>query len=211
MVNIPNILSAFRLVGSFVLVGLAVAEHRTAFVALLMALLVSDWVDGKLAIAWRLQTTFGARLDSLADACMYAAMLFGFFRLHSEFVIRDWPWMAAVVASYAVSLLFGRWKFGKFPSYHTRAAKTGWLAVSLGAVALFAATWYWPLKVAALWVVLTNVEAVAITCVLDRWVANVPSLWHAWQLRKAGPDGDSLPPQVGTVQRDRGGEIVAKG
>lgn len=184
MFNIPNVLSAFRLVGSLVLMGLVIAEARSAFAWLLAALLVSDWIDGKLAIALRQQTTFGARLDSVADALMYTGLLFGILWLQSAIVQQEWPWIVAAVASYALTSIAGFIKFGQLPSYHTRAAKTSWLLVSLAALALFAFERVWPLRVAAGLVVFTNLEATAMTFVLSEWKADIPSLWHAWRIQQ---------------------------
>jgi CDP-diacylglycerol--glycerol-3-phosphate 3-phosphatidyltransferase len=186
LLNVPNVLSAFRLAGSVVLFGLALAKIPDAFGWLLAALLVSDWIDGKLAIAWRQQTTFGARLDSVADASMYSALLFGLIWLFHDLFLREWKWFAAVVASYALTSSAGLIKFRRFPSYHTRAAKTCWLLVSLAALAVFTSGLVWPVRVAAAAVVWTNLEATLMTFVLDRWQVNVPSLWHAWQIRKRG-------------------------
>jgi CDP-diacylglycerol--glycerol-3-phosphate 3-phosphatidyltransferase len=179
LLNIPNALSAFRLVGSVVLVGLAIGQFRSGFAWLLGGLLVSDWIDGKLAIAWRQQTTFGARLDSAADAAMYAALLFGVLWLRGDLVSREWPWFAAVLVSYAVTSGAGLMKYGRIPSYHTRGAKTSWLLVSLASLSVLAFDRVWPVRIAAGFVVLTNLEATAMTCVLKEWTADVPSLWHA--------------------------------
>jgi CDP-diacylglycerol--glycerol-3-phosphate 3-phosphatidyltransferase len=183
MFNIPNSLSAFRLAGSLVLVGLAIAESRTAFAWLLGALLVSDWIDGKLAILLRQQTTFGARLDSVADAAMYSGLLFGLIWLHGGLVRQEWRWIVAVVVSYTLTTLAGLIKFRRLPSYHTRAAKTSWLLVSLAALCVFASGPVWPVRVAAGLVIFTNLEATAITGILKEWKADVPSLWHAWKIR----------------------------
>ena len=173
MLNVPNALSGFRLVGSFVLVGLALTGARHAFPWLLAALLISDWIDGKLAIAWKQQTTFGARLDSLADLAMYSALLFGLIWLHGDLVRREWIWLAAVAISFAVTTGAGVIKYHRMPSYHTRAAKTSWFLVSMAALAVFAFDTVWPGRLAAAVVVLTNLEATIMTCILRRWHADV--------------------------------------
>ena len=49
--------------------------YRQAFVVILVVLLFSDWLDGKLAVLLEQRTTFGARLDSLsATAPTYFAL-----------------------------------------------------------------------------------------------------------------------------------------
>lgn len=185
MLNLPNALSAFRLVGSLVLVGLALAGWRQEFAWLLAALLVSDWIDGKIAIAWQQQTPFGARLDSVADALMYAAFLFGLGWLESNLLRREWPWVAAVLASYGLTCAASLCKFRCFPTYHTRSAKTSWLLVSLGALSLFLGGPLWPLQVAAVVVVGANLEGTAITAILPQSRSDVASIRRAWQIRTA--------------------------
>jgi phosphatidylglycerophosphate synthase len=185
MFNVPNALSAFRLVGSVVLIGLSLAGVRDGFAWLLAALLLSDWIDGKLAIAWKQQTTFGARLDSLADTTMYGALLFGLVWLYGDLVRREWPWLAAVVVSFAVTTIAGLIKYRRVPSYHTRGAKTSWLLVCIAALSIFAGGPVWPLRLAAVVAVLTNVEATVMTFILRKWHADVPSVWHAIQIQRA--------------------------
>lgn len=179
--NVPNILCAMRVIGAPVLVGLAIAGQPEIFVALLIFLLLTDWLDGKLAILWKQQTTFGARLDSVADAAMYSALLFGAMWLKWGIVRDEAWWLIAAVATYALSTSFGLAKFRRMPSYHTRAAKTCWLLTSIAAIALFAGWSVWPLRIAAIAVALTNLEATAITGVLPEWRADVTSIYHAWR------------------------------
>ena len=183
LLNVPNSLCAIRLVGSLVLVGLAIGQATNIFVGLLGFLLMTDWVDGKLAILLKQQTKFGARLDTVADVSLYAAMLFGLFWLKSEELADQWPWMGVAVGSYAISVIAALIKFGGFPSYHTRGAKTCWFLASVAAVALFAGWSAWPIRIAAMGVTATNIEAIAISLMLKKPRVNVPSIYHAWKIR----------------------------
>ncbi len=179
--NVPNILCVMRLLGSPILVGLAIANQPEVFLALLIFLLFTDWIDGKLAVAWKQQSTFGARLDSIADASMYLALLFGAGWMKWDVIRGEAGWLLAAFATYALTTGFGFAKFGRMPSYHTRAAKTCWLLTSIAAISVFAGWSVWPLRVAAIGVALTNLEATAITCVLPAWQADVTSIYHAWR------------------------------
>ncbi len=183
LLNIPNALCAIRLVGSFVLIGFAVAQATNIFVALLAFLLMTDWVDGKLAMLLKQQTKFGARLDTVADVSLYTALLFGLFWLKAHELSSQWPWMLFAMVSYALSVIAALIKFGSFPSYHTRAAKTCWFLVSVSSLALFAGWPAWPIRIAALAVTLTNLEAFLITGVLQAPHVDLPSIYHAWKVR----------------------------
>ena len=183
LVNVPNVLCAIRFVGSFVLIGLAIAQAMNTFAGLLFFLLMTDWVDGKLAIMLKQQTKFGARFDTVADVSLYTALLFGLFWLKGEELASQWPWMGVAMISYALSVIAALIKFGRFPSYHTRAAKTCWFLVSVASIALFAGWSTWPIRIAAIAVTATNLEAVVITLVLKAPRVDLPSIYHAWKVR----------------------------
>ena len=184
LVNVPNLLCTIRLVGSFVLIGLAIAQATNVFVGLLLFLLMTDWVDGKLAILLKQQTKFGAKLDTVADVSLYSALLFGLLWLKGPEIASQWLWMGIALASYALSVTVALVKFGGFPAYHTRAAKTCWLLASVASIALFAGWSTWPIRVAAIAVAATNLEAVAITLVLRSPQVDLPSIYHAWKIRQ---------------------------
>lgn len=179
LINVPNTLCAIRLAGSFVLLYFVWMEQTTAFLWLFGFLLMTDWVDGKLAILLKQQTNFGARLDSVADAALYTALLIGTCWLEWEFVQREAVWLAAAVGTYVLSFVIALIKFRHMPSYHTRAAKTCWLLISLAAIAVFADLWAWFPRIALIAIMLTNIEAILITLVLPRRATNVKSLYHA--------------------------------
>ena len=73
----------------------------------------------------------------------------------------------------------------RLPAYHTRAAKTCWLLIGVGTVFLFSGGSVWPTRVALAAVILTNLEAAAISCLLPRWRTDVTSVFHALGDRRA--------------------------
>lgn len=178
IITIPNLLCFVRLIGSFALVGLAVLERPNLFIGLFVFLAMTDWVDGKLAILLNQRSIYGARLDSAADAALYAALLIGGLWLRWDVLRQEFVWMGAAVASYAISTGVGLWKFRRVPSYHTRAAKTCWLLILLGAVAVLGGWAVWPFRVAMAAVTITNVETTLMSLYLDEWKADVTSLLH---------------------------------
>lgn len=184
--NIPNALAFTRLIGSIVLVGVAVAQLPQVFFWLSLFLLATDWIDGKLAIWLKQRTVFGARLDSIADASLYTALLIGAFFLKGDILRDEWIWLALATASYAASAGAAYFKFGKLPSYHTRSAKTGWALMTAATIGLFGMGLVWPLRLALLGVTLANLEALAITATVQTWLSDVPSIYHAWRRDRKG-------------------------
>lgn len=184
VVTVPNFLCLLRLLGSFVLVWIALQGNSDHFLWLFIALTMTDWIDGKLAILLDQRTVLGARLDSWADATLYAALLAGALLLHAGILASEMLWILAAVASYAISTLAGLWKFKRWPSYHTRAAKTSWFLILVGAVFLFGGWSLWPLRMALVGIVLTNVEALLITLLSSCWQADVGSIFRVMRSRK---------------------------
>lgn len=190
--TVPNAVSTLRLLGLAPLLWAAHGGHRTVLLVILAALLVSDWIDGKLAARLDQRTEFGARLDSAVDAAMYAAIALSLWWLEEAAVRQELAWFVAAIGSWGASVAVSLARFGRMPSYHTLAAKASWLVV--GAATLIwiavgeAAVVPWALGL----VTLTNLEAIAIGLVLPGWRADVPTLVRALRLRReseAGPDG----------------------
>ncbi len=175
--TVPNIICMVRLAGAVVLLALALAGLNYWFVGLFIVLTVSDWIDGRLARWLKQRSDFGARLDSFADAALYGALIIGVAVLAWDVVQAHIVWFAVAVGSYFVTTLAGLIKYGKVPSYHTRAAKNSQAVVLLAGITLGLGLAVWPLYLAVIAVTLTNLEATLLTLVLPKWQADVPSLW----------------------------------
>lgn len=176
LLTVPNALCAIRLVGSFVLAGVAISGSPEAFLWLFVGLAATDWIDGKLAILLDQRSVFGARLDSWADGALYTGLLFGTVWLHGDRLPGEALWIATAVASYGASVIASLIKFRRWPSYHTRMAKTSWLLLSAGAIIFLADLSNWPLRIAMLSVTLTNVEHLLITAFSTESRTDVRSL-----------------------------------
>jgi CDP-diacylglycerol--glycerol-3-phosphate 3-phosphatidyltransferase len=179
LLTVPNLLCVIRLAGSFILVPIALKGQNAVFLWLFIFLAMTDWLDGKLAMMLDQRTVFGARLDSWADAALYTALLFGTVTMYGERLRSELVWIGIAIASYVLSVAAGFWKYKRWPSYHTRAAKTSWFLTAVAVVALFSDWALWPLRVAAVAVSITNFEALLITIVSPAWRADVTSVFHA--------------------------------
>ncbi len=185
LLTIPNILCVIRLLGSFVLLPIAWQNRNEVFLWLFLFLYMTDWVDGKLAILLNQRSVFGARLDSWADAALYAALVFGIVTMYGATLRAELIWIVVALTTYLISTAAGFWKYRRWPSYHTRAAKTSWFFTGVAVICLFSDWPLWPLRVAAVAVALTNFEAVMITVISPVWRADVTSIYHAWRDKRA--------------------------
>lgn len=182
--TVPNVLGVIRVAGSFVLLGLAATDRPHWFVGLFVFLLLTDWVDGKIAVHFHQRTVLGARLDSFADAVLYACLVIGTAWLDPGILADHAVLLGVMVGTYVASGIIALVRFGRLPAYHTRAAKTCWLLVAIGAVILLSGGPSWPTTVAISAVVLTNLEAIAIGLTLPRWRSDVVSLYHVLRDRR---------------------------
>ena len=185
LVTVPNMICLIRILGSVVLVGLAISDRDRAFLWLFVGLAMTDWIDGKLAILLHQRSVLGPLLDSVADAALYVALLFGAIWLRGEILVDQMMWIIPALASYFLSIVGGYWKFRRWPSYHTRAAKISWFLILVGAVCLLGGWHLWPLQVALVAITLTNLEALLITILSPVRLSDVESVFHLPRKEKA--------------------------
>ena len=159
---------------------LALGEQLWWLGFLAIILIFTEWLDGFLARGWFGESATGARLDTIADALFYSSLLVAVAILNPTIVRDEASWIAGAAGSYLCSWLASWVKFRCLPSYHTWAAKAVWLVVGAGILCLLVRWSAWPFRIAMICVVLTNLEAIAITFVLSKCRVNVPSAWHLY-------------------------------
>jgi cardiolipin synthase (CMP-forming) len=116
--NIPNILSGWRLLSFPLLMYFIFTGNRSAFILLLSINLITDILDGLIARVFKLQTNFGARLDSLADMGTYIAAFTAFIVLEWAFVSSQAVAFSILVAMWVIPQLVSVIRFSKPPHFH---------------------------------------------------------------------------------------------
>jgi CDP-diacylglycerol--glycerol-3-phosphate 3-phosphatidyltransferase len=138
--HLANLITATRIVCA------AILPFAPAFSPLFWCLYayggISDLADGLIARALKQQSDFGAKLDSVADAMFFLAVMIAFL---SAIAFPIWVWMgaAAILCLRAAAYFIGYQKYHTFSALHTYANKaTGGLLLgapvlcaNLGAVA----------------------------------------------------------------------------
>ncbi|MDQ7017059.1 MAG: CDP-alcohol phosphatidyltransferase family protein [Gammaproteobacteria bacterium] len=186
MFNIPNSLSALRLLLAPVMLYFAWRGLAQPFIVLLGVALLSDLLDGFLARLLNQVTEFGALLDSWGDFATYWVMTIGVWWLWPEVIEREAFFIAVIGVSYVLPRLVGVVKFQRFIlSYHTWGAKASGALISSSVFVMVAFEVIWPFHLAALFFLLAELEEVAITLVLRSWRSDIASVWH---LRREGKD-----------------------
>ena len=176
--NLPNALSAFRLLTFPALIYLILTKKGDWFAILLCINLVTDILDGWIARAWKLQTALGAKLDSLADISVYIAAFWGVFTFKQveigEMVHWLWPFVGLFVIAHTISFI----RFGKLPSLHLYSSKVGGYIQGSFFFVLFAFQYVEPLFILALVSgYLSWIEEIIVLILLKEYRSNVKGLY----------------------------------
>ena len=185
VLNLPNLISALRLGMVPLLISLVIDGEADIFLAVLAFSLFTDALDGFLARKLNQVTKLGTQLDSWADMATYAVMLLALYLLWPEIYASESQYLVIAFSSWLVPLIVCFVRFGKFPSYHTWAAKLA--AVSLVPGYFVAAIWAEPLmfRLVLLFYLWVALEQLIISCILPVWRGNVDGLWHALAIVRA--------------------------
>ncbi|HTO03027.1 MAG TPA: CDP-alcohol phosphatidyltransferase family protein [Opitutus sp.] len=181
----PNIVTASRIALMPGVLAAAMLGERAWFAGLLAVALATDVLDGYLARRLNSFSDFGRKLDSIADYTVLFVGLAGVTLLWPDVVKREWAWFAAVMGSFFVAMIYSFVRLGRVPCYHTWLSKGTVAGCVLALIPLLAGWTATPAHVVAALQVLVGVEEIAIASLIPWHVGEVPSVWHAWQLRKA--------------------------
>ena len=126
--QIANILTLCRIIGSICLLRCPV--FSAGFYGLYLFCGLTDMVDGTIARKTGTASTFGARLDTVADF-LFAAVSFGKLLPVTRLPVWIWVWAAAIAAVKLVNLIRGFLRRKQIPSLHTLLNKASGLCLFL--------------------------------------------------------------------------------
>jgi phosphatidylglycerophosphate synthase len=131
--NIPNALSATRLLGVPALFVL-VERHMVGWFMIAYAVLgLTDFLDGWLARAWNQATPFGSMLDSVADVAYYVSTVYFAIRLFPQYLRPNVPYVVTCLSLYAALIVVSKVRVGKVLLPHTHLSRVAG-ALAVGAV-----------------------------------------------------------------------------
>jgi len=185
--HLPLALTALRALLAPVVVLLALAwPHPAAFGACLVAAFLSDVFDGIVARRLGIATPGLRRLDSIADSLFYVAALFAAWHLQPQALLEHRAALMLLVLLELTRYAFDLRKFGREASYHMWSSKLWGIALFAGFFSLLALGRSGWAVTAAIWLgIVADLEGLAISIVLTRWMNDVPSIVHAWRLRRS--------------------------
>ncbi|WP_372931767.1 CDP-alcohol phosphatidyltransferase family protein [Mariniphaga sediminis] len=184
ILNVPNVISFYRLIIFPVILALALSNNEAWFVTLLCISLVSDILDGNIARIFKLQTRFGAALDNLADMGTYFLALLGIFRFRWT-EIQPHAWLLYLfLGIFALSYVIAFFRFGKIPGLHLYSAVSAGYIQGIFFFVLFVLGFYaWMYYVAVGWGVIAYIEKIFVLLRLDDIKSGVKGLY--WLRKQA--------------------------
>jgi len=124
MPKIADLLTIYRLAAAPVAAFMVIEGNRDAFFILIIISFVSDLVDGPIARWLGQESEFGAKLDTVADACTVLAGILGLYVFEGGSLLPVLPWLCLFLASYGTAAFACIAKFGRLPAYHLYLSKT---------------------------------------------------------------------------------------
>lgn len=188
-VNVPNLLSAFRIASVPFLLVLAWNGATGIFLLVFGLGLVSDVLDGVLARRLGQESQLGARLDQWGDFALWLCLPFGAWWLWPEIVRRESAYIILAIVAMVLPTAIGYAKYRAVPGYHTWSVKCGAVLMGVGGLLLLAFDLAWPFRIAALFQLVCAVDELGITLLLAEREHDVPSIFHALRLRRAKRQG----------------------
>ena len=181
--NIPNLLSFFRILAAPFLLVTGWFGMPTLFFILFGLMLLSDALDGIIARMLDQTSELGARLDSYGDILTYLTTPLAAWWLWPELIISEINYIIAAIIIYVLPAVFALFKFGKLASYHTWITKASAVLMGIGVVFLLGFENNLLFHIAIYFLVIEMVENIAITFILPAQKSNIHSIWHAWKER----------------------------
>lgn len=182
--NLPNALSAFRIVSVPVLLLFAWHGALAPFLIGFALGLASDVLDGMLARRLGQVTDFGARLDQWGDFALWLSLPVAAWWLWPEIIRREAAYVVVALVCMLLPTAVAYLKYRAIPGYHTWSVKLGSVAMGISAPLLLLFDVAWPFRVAALFQVLCALDELGITWLFAECRHDVPSVFHALRMRR---------------------------
>jgi CDP-diacylglycerol--glycerol-3-phosphate 3-phosphatidyltransferase len=180
--QVPNALSAARLLAVPVLAAFAMLGRETAFTWVLIPALLTDIADGLIARLYGLESRLGAMLDSVADTLLMFVSLYGLWTFFPEVVKGHALLVGTAVGLWLLEDVLALARYGRLSSFHTVFSKivANLLGLFIGWLFLFGFE-PWMLYLAVGASIVASLEEIALVARLPKWRADVRGLWWVWK------------------------------
>ncbi len=181
--NIPNIISLYRLLSVPVLFYIAWKGNEKLFFYWFLFNIFTDALDGFIARKLNMQTKIGAKLDSLADFAMYLLAMFAMLQLKYNELQPVIFSFYLIIGYYLFIDIFALIKFKEVSSLHLYFSKVNGIIQSIFFVLLFTIgfnkQFYWFMFVLSSF---SFIENMYFLIRMDRMRSDLKGIF--WQMRK---------------------------
>jgi phosphatidylglycerophosphate synthase len=183
---LPLVLTGLRALLAPVVIVLALYEPSpAAFAVCLIAAFLSDVFDGIVARRLGVASSTLRRLDSAADTVFYGACVFAAWHLYPVAITDHVVLLAVLAGLEALRYALDFAKFHREASYHMWSSKLWGIALFVGFFGLLVFGNTGAAVTCAIVVgIVADLEGLAISIVMPRWKADVPTLLHALRERR---------------------------
>lgn len=188
MKTIPYLLIATRFLFApiiFFLAYLKDEETRFVILTLMFVGLLTDIFDGIIARKVGVSSEKLRRLDSQVDLVFWLSLGFAAYFINPEVIKNHWQSIALIFIMEALCYIISIIKFKKETCTHA------WLSKMWGLSLLIAFTYSigfqqagWAFYLAIILGIVSHIDVILIILILPKWQYDVPSSYHAWQIRK---------------------------
>ncbi|MBI1308092.1 MAG: CDP-alcohol phosphatidyltransferase [Bacteroidetes bacterium] len=180
--NVPNILSGYRLLSFPFLLWMIIDGREDLFVVFFVINLITDILDGMIARSFNLQTEFGSRLDSLADDGTYILAITGVLKFHYDDFEPHFFSFFVFVSLFILTIIISLIRFKKTPSLHLYSWKIGGYMQGIFLFTVFVfgfnVLFYYGVII---WGILSFVEHIVVQFQLNEMSSNAKGLY--WILK----------------------------
>lgn len=181
--NIPNILSLYRIIIFPVIIYTLIMEYEQLFTWLICISLITDILDGWIARTFNMQTEIGAKLDSIADVGTYIGAIIGVMVFKYADFEPHFLSFFTFVGLFVFANLLSFIKFGRSASLHLYSSKIGGYLQGFFFFTLFVFDFFTPFYyIMITWGIASFLEHISVQLVLKKMKSNAKGLY--WVLKE---------------------------
>ncbi|MFP9118093.1 CDP-alcohol phosphatidyltransferase family protein [Flavobacterium sp. RNTU_13] len=191
MKKIPYLLILFRLLLGPLMIYLTYkyGSHLRILLAVLLLLgILSDIFDGIIARKQGVSTTFMRRLDSQIDVVFWLCAGWCCWLLNPEIILQNRYATITLFVMEGLTYAFSFTKFGKETCTHALLSKLWGITLFAAFISVLGFGYAGiPFALAVIFGIISHIDVYLIIAFLPQWTHDVPSAWHAWQIRQGKP------------------------
>lgn len=180
-----NGITLYRVVAAPFLLGLLLSGPPVWFKWMVALSFFTDMIDGMLARFFRVNSTLGARLDSIGDDLTVLITTAGLLMIKPELLTEQWMWLLPLVILFLIQTAYALYRYKRISSFHTRLAKLAAFAQGLFLLTFwFFDTIHYPLFYTAVIITMLELaEEIVLVAWFKEWTTDVKGLYWAWKKR----------------------------